>query len=173
MNPLDLNFKFKSYVDDNRLLVWKSCWIPAFVVESDVSYIYLDIRIINQVIKIIHEFDKFGINFILISPTFSNPKYQKSEDFDDENIRHLLRCFLNEDIFLKMESSGIDYSKMIANYLSLRDCYSLIYEYHQDLARSLSVKWYRFNFSSNKVRDEIVFRFKTLIRDISISRLDI
>ncbi len=47
--------------------------LPVLYVEDDTVYVFLDLRIINQVILIVKHLQELGVEFYFTHPDFSNP----------------------------------------------------------------------------------------------------
>jgi hypothetical protein len=77
----EIDWNFETSRRKNRVYAYNLAWIPIYEVEGDQIWVYLDYRVSKYVIKVVKKFVEFGIDFLFISPQFSNPKKKKAVRF--------------------------------------------------------------------------------------------
>ena len=82
----EIDWNFETSRRKNRVYAYNLAWIPIYEVDEDQIWVYLDYRVSKYIIKVVKKFLEYGIDFLFISPQFSNPKKRRQLDFHHQNI---------------------------------------------------------------------------------------
>jgi hypothetical protein len=147
----EFDWDFETSRRKNRVYVYNLAWIPVYEVQDDQVWVYLDYRISKFVLKVVKEFSEWGVDFLFISPKFSNPKFRRfiekhdpedpSESYSFTSNRNLRRSdrdldFHYQNLFeylgnLKIisfyygfQKIGFDFTQNLVKYLHKFNCFS-------------------------------------------------
>ena len=180
----DIEWEFETSHRKNRVFVHKMAWIPLYEISDDQVWIYLDYRISKYVIKVIKKFIKEGIEFLFLSPLFSNPKNRREMDFHYQNIHCYLANLQIPIFYYDFEKIEFDLISNMIKYIKKYD-YFFIYledetkvpivkEIFEEINSEVQANWglHGNRFIEWNVPDvEIRTRFNNLWREINISYL--
>lgn len=168
----DIEWPFETIRSKNTILVRNIAWMPIYEKRGDMIWIYLDYRISKFIYKVIKEFNKRNIEFLFISPIFSNPS-SKNLDFDSENIKIYLNSFIIEDFYFNFEKIKFDLIRNMIKYTHHRNCFEIIKPIYDDICSITKSRYYNWG-KTNLERNEVIKnRFYNLWREVILSNLDI
>ncbi len=169
----DIEWPFETKRIKNRVLAKKIAWIPIYELKNDNVWLYFDYRISKYIYKVIQEFQKRNIEFLLISPVFSNPSEVRDLDFDEENIRNYLTSFTIEDFYFNFERINFNLIDNLVKYTNNRNCFNKIKPIYDDISRLKSSIYYNWGQSTKEKTDIVRNRFQSIWREIMLSNLNI
>lgn len=164
----DSNWQIKG----EYLLYKKYANIPVAYIEDSVVYIFLDLKIVNQISKLIRHLSSKRIEFYFDSPEFSNPSTDL-KDHDRKVILHYLFSYAHQSIFIEFRKIQFDLIKNMVQYCDKNNCVDLLKDAFE--STKLIVQRGYHDFYTNKMKydysKEIREEFENLYRDIQISRI--
>ena len=168
---MDLN---KFIPDDNSNWVVKSGFlehIPICYVEDDIVYVFLDMKLYKQVIKVINHLMSLNVEFYLTTPEASNPK--GVIDLKEKVIYHYLISYAKDKFFYGFQKIEFDLVDNLVKWTDKEDCFDLVKDVYDKVMKKINHQ--SWDYYSNKkhfdyskeIRDE----FQSLYRHIQISRI--
>jgi len=148
--------------------------IPILVKSGDDIWVYMDVKILKYVLKLIKILEKQKIEFLFKSTSiFFDHKFDES-DIHTRNLSHYLMNISNPNIFDGIEKIGFDYTRNIASYLLAYECYDIFQDVYKKVSKKLLSKTYDYYtnkdiFQTN--REDIRNYISSLEREIKISIL--
>ena len=157
----------------NDFLMFKKIQnIPAcFISNDDIVYVFLDVRIYKQVLKLTSSLVDKKVEFYFTIPEISNPG--GVEDLNDTTILHYLSSYSKKEFFNGFRKIDFDLIYNLIKWTEKENCFDLVksnYEYM--LKRVNHQNW---NYYTNKktfsYSEDIREEFRSLYRDIQISKI--
>ncbi len=167
-NSSDINWIVKG----DFLLYKKYSNIPVAYIEDNVVFIFLDLKIVKSISKLIRHLIKNKIEFYFDSPEFSNPSSDASE-YNTKVLTHYLYSYSDKNVFKEFKRINFDLIKNMVEFCDRNDCHDSLkpcYEKIKKIVLGTSVDWMS-NKTVNDYPDEIRHEFENLYRDIQISRI--
>ena len=95
-------------VSKNRVFKKNIAWIPIFdIVDDNLIYIFLDIRMSKDILKVVKNLQKKDIEFYFISPLFADPGF--NGDFNEVNIKNYLKDYSKSQFYDGFEKIEFDF----------------------------------------------------------------
>lgn len=164
---LDSNWIVKS----NFLMCKKYINIPLCYIEDDVYYIFLDLKIVKQVLKLTKYLMNMNVEFYFTTPEYSNPKVEIDNNLV---ISHYLFSYSRPEFFYGFHKIGFDLIRNFTHWMEKGNCFHLLKEnYDIILKKVVNKNWYDF-YSSTHIYDcelDIREEFSVMYRDIQINRI--
>jgi hypothetical protein len=145
--------------------------IPLLKKEGDFYYIFLDLRLKKEVIRLVNHLTRLEVKFYFVVPAYSSPKGVL--DFENENIKHYLRCYVDEEFRHLLEKYNYDLIGNLVEWCIEFNVYHLIKENYEDFKERVNAKIADFwsNTFIMKYPVEIRDDYNTLYRQIQINNL--
>lgn len=159
----------------NVIFKKKIIWIPIVTKIDDDFFIYLDLRIKREVLKVIKNLMINNIKFYLISPLVSNKKIKISdEELHNLNIENYLNCYSNNFIYDGVKKINFDIIGNLIDYCVKFNCKDKIKEIYLEVNKHVQLtsrNWYSNELIYNVDRIDIRSEFSSLYRDIQLSQI--
>lgn len=180
----DFDWNFETSRRKNRVYAHNMAWIPIFEVEDGQIWVYLDYRVSKYILKVVKKFTEYGVDFLFISPQFSNPKKRRIMDFHQQNLHEYLGNFKIEAFYYGFKKIDFDLVGNLVKYINKFDIFSyeldgetgyLIKEILDEINSEVQQKWVMSGskFVEWSVPDpEIRERYQNLWREIKLSYLN-
>jgi hypothetical protein len=159
-------------VKGDYLLYKKYSNIPIAYIDENIVYIFLDLKIIKALSKLIKHLVKNNIEFYFESPEFSNPSMDMIE-YNDKILTHYLFAFANKNTYKEFAQIKFDLIKNMVNFCDKNKCHDLLkpcYDKVKKIVLSKTLDYYS-GKDINNFSDEIREEFENLYRDIQINRI--
>jgi hypothetical protein len=157
-------------VKSNFLMYKKYVNVPMCFIEDDIYYIFLDIRLTNQVLKLTKILMKLNVEFYFTTPEYSNPKV----DIDDNLvISQYLFAYSRPQFFYGFDKIGFDLMRNLTHWMEKENCFHLLKENYDSILKRVNRNWYDY-YSNTHIYDcelDIREEFSVLYRDIQINRI--
>jgi hypothetical protein len=171
---MDLN----SLILDNNWLVKgkflmckKYVNIPICFIEDDIYYVFLDVKLTKQVLKLTKKLMNSGFEFYFTTPEYSNPKVEID---DNLVISHYLFAYSRPQFFYGFDKIGFDLIRNLTHWMEKENCFHLLKEnYDCIMKRVINRNWYDY-YSNTHIYDcelDIREQFSVMYRDIQINRI--
>lgn len=158
-------------VKGNFLMYKKLQNIPMCFIEDDIYYLFLDVRLPNQVLKLTKAVMKLGVEFYFTTPEYSNPKIEID---DNLVISHYLFAYSRPQFFYGFDKIGFDLIRNFTHWMEKEKCFHLLKEnYDSILKKVVNRNWYDY-YSNTHIYDcelDIREEFSVMYRDIQINRI--
>jgi hypothetical protein len=163
-------------ISKNRVFIKNIAWIPFIEIISDnYVYIYLDLRLVNDVIKVTKNLQKTDYEFYFIPFKISDPGLILSDDeYNSEIIKNYFRSYSQINFYNGFNKIGFDIIENMVKFCEIRKCYHLIKDIYDEVNRDVQKNFYdyytnsyKFEVESEDIREE----FKTLYRHIQLNRI--
>lgn len=157
----------------NDFLMFKKIQnIPAcFISNDDIVYIFLDVRIYKQVLKLTSLLVDKGVEFYFTIPELSNPK--GAENVNDTTVLHYLHSYSKKEFFEGFRKIDFDLIYNLIKWTEKENCFDLVKENYEYMLKKVNHQDY--NYYSNKYSfthsEDIREEFRSLYRDIQISKI--
>ena len=145
--------------------------IPVAFIQDNIVYIFLDIRIHNQVVKLVEFMVNKNIIFFFHHPELSSPKGMY--DYENINIQHYLRSYASKEFYYGFKKIGFDLIKNMVKWCEHENCFELLKDNFIEVKKIVEKSYYDY-FSNTYIpyyKKEIVDDFNTLYRDIQINKI--
>src|ERR1035437_8951922 len=121
INPHEIH-KWK--VSKNRASLMKLVWIPMFEFDTDITYVYLDLKMARETIKLVKRLRDKNINFLFKSPILSNPKnnYLSESEIHKINITNYFRNFTTIEYNVGFKKIEFDLISNLIDYANKFSC---------------------------------------------------
>ncbi len=164
---LDSNWLVKG----NFLMYKKYVNIPMCFIEDNIYYVFLDVKLTKQVLKLTKELMKSGVEFYFTTPEYSNPKVEID---DNLVISHYLFAYSRPQFFYGFDKIGFDLIRNFTHWMGKEKCFHLLKENYDNIMKNVVNKnWY--DFYTNKhifdCESDIREEFSVMYRDIQINRI--
>ena len=164
---LDSNWLVKG----NFLMYKKYVNIPMCFIEDDIYYIFLDVKLTKQVLKLTKVLMKSGVEFYFTTPEYSNPKTELDYNLV---ISHYLFAYSRPQFFYGFDKIGFDFVRNFTHWMEKEKCFHLLKEnYDSILKKVVNRNWYDY-YSNTHIYDcelDIREEFSVMYRDIQINRI--
>ena len=120
------NWNFEISQRKNRVYAYNLAWIPIYEVDGDQIWVYLDYRVSKYIIKVVKKFLEYGIDFLFISPQFSNPKKRRQLNFHHQNILEYIGNFKISAFYHGFQKINFNLVQNLCKYLIKFQCFSYI-----------------------------------------------
>jgi hypothetical protein len=160
-------------VGDYYLFYKRYVNLPIAYIDNDDNcvYIFFDIRLKKEVIRIVEHLISERVEFYFMTPEFSNPS--GVIDLNYKNIKHYLKSYANQYFYDSFHKMNFDLIKNMVDWTDKNNCYDLIKECYDLVYSKISKGSY--DYYSNKTVFEypeyIRSDYRTLYRDIQISKI--
>lgn len=160
-------------VSKNRIFKRNIAWIPVFdIVDDNFIYIFLDLRISKDILKLVKNLQKKDIEFYFISPLFSDPGFKG--DFNEENINNYLRGYSKSQFYDGFEKIEFDFIGNLIEYCKKENCIELVKDIYLIINKDVQNKFW--DHYDNKQyfktkREDIRETFNQLYRDIQLQQI--
>ena len=157
----------------NDFLMFKKIQnIPAcFISNDNIVYIFLDVRIYKQVLKLTSLLVDKGVEFYFTIPELSNPK--GAENVNDTTVLHYLYSYSKKEFFEGFRKIDFDLIYNLIKWTEKENCFDLVKENYEYMLKKVNHQDY--NYYSNKYNfthsEDIREEFRSLYRDIQISKI--
>jgi len=148
--------------------------IPILIKNGNDVWVYLDIKVLKHVLKIVDILNKNNINFLFKSTSiFFDHKFREDE-IHNLNLNYYISNISNPMVFDGMQKIGFDYTKNLTSYLIKYECYDIFKSVYKKQSKRLLSK--DFDYWSNKEffitkREDIRSYISSLEREVKINLL--
>ena len=159
------------WIVKNKLLMFrKYVNIPICYIEDNIYYVFLDLKIPNQVLSLTKRLVKLGVEFYFTTPEYSNPK---TEIDNNLVISHYLFAYTKPHFFYGFDKIGFDFIRNFTLWMEKESCYNLLKENYDYISSSINKSWYDYYRNEHVYDCESTIReeFLNLYRDIQINRI--
>jgi hypothetical protein len=160
-------------VSKNRIFKKNIAWIPVFdVVEDNLIYIFLDIRMSKDILKVVKNLQKTDIEFYFISPLFADPGFRG--DFNEVNINNYLKDYSKSQFYDGFDKIEFDFIGNLIEYCKKENCIELVKDIYLEVNKDVQNKFW--DHYANKQyfktkREDIRETFNQLYRDIQLQQI--
>ena len=174
LNTLIPNSKDERWsVKGKYLRYMKYTNIPvAYISDDGVVFIFLDLRIIRPISKLIPYLVKMDVKFYFEPPDMSNPGVDMS-DYHKRVIKHYLYSYADKHMYASLKKIDYDLVKNMVSFCDEYNCHEYLKESFEEIKRIVmrtDIDWYT-NRTTFDYPDEIRSNFENLYRDIQISKI--
>lgn len=149
--------------------------IPIVTKDKDgFIWVYFDVKIAKQVIKIVKMLISNNIKFLFKSTTIYRDSQYSEEEVHQRNIRQYIRNITRSKFFDGLEKIGFDYINNLAEYLLKFECYDIFKEIFEEEKKQLLKKDRDFytNTETYRIpREDIRDYLLSLTREVKINML--
>jgi hypothetical protein len=167
-NTSDINWIVKG----DFLMYRKYSNIPIAYTEGDTVFIFLDLKVIKVVSRLIKHLVKNNIEFYFDSPEFSNPAADVNE-YNTKVVTHYLFSHANKNVFAEFKRINFDLIKNMVSFCDNNNCHDILKPCYERVKKDVLRN--ELNYYSGKTEHdypkEIREEFENLYRDIQISRI--
>ena len=171
LNNLILDNSGNWLVKGKFLMYKKYVNIPICFIEDDVYYVFLDVKLPKQVLKLTKELMKMNVEFYFTTPEYSNPKTKLNHNLV---ISQYLFAYSRPQYFYGFDKIGFDLIRNFTHWMEKEKCFHLLKEnYDSILKKVVNRNWYDY-YSNTHIYDcelDIREEFSVLYRDIQINRI--
>jgi hypothetical protein len=157
----------------NDFLMFKKIQnIPTcFISNDNIVYVFLDVRIYKQVLKLTSLLVDKGVEFYFTIPEISNPK--GIEDLNDTTVLHYLHSYSKKEFFNGFRKIDFDLIYNLIKWTEKENCFDLVKDNYEYMLKKVNHQDYDYysNRSTYKYSEEIREEFRSLYRDIQISKI--
>jgi hypothetical protein len=171
LNSLILDNSGYWLVKNNFLMYRKLQNIPICFIEDDIFYVFLDVKLASQVLKLTKTLMKSGVEFYFTTTEYSNPKVELDYNLV---ISQYLYAYSRPKFFYGFDKIGFDLIRNLTHWMEKEKCFHLFKEnYDIILKRVVNRNWYDYYSNKNIFDCELEIRdnFSILYRDIQINRI--
>lgn len=146
--------------------------IPIAFIEDDLVYVFLDVRVSKEIIRLVKHLLKLNVEFYFTSPELSNPKGVEENDFKNVVIYHYLKSYSNKNFYYKfLQLEGFDFIQNMVSWCKKENCFDLIKSNYDSINKKVSRKYHDYYANKDYYEYDETIReeFRTLYRDIQIS----
>ena len=164
----------KWIVKNNYLFYNRIVNIPVCYIQDDNIYIFLDLKISKQVIKLVKKLSNDGLKFYFTTPGFSNPKGIKEEDYHYCVIHSYLYSYANKDIFDGFRKINFSLIDNLVSWCKKENCFNVLKEVYDEMLIEINKETQNWYFNSEKYflyRSDIRDEFRVLWREILLSNI--
>lgn len=139
--------------------------IPCAAIIEDVIYIIPSLKLSNQIIKLISNFERNNINFYFGVPSIVSPNCNL-ETLHKDSIWIILKFISNSKNFNKLKKVNFDLSKLISEYIKKFNCMEEFNETIIEFIEWLNGKHFdknKFDFIDNNNNNDLK-KFLLLLR---------
>ena len=160
-------------VSKNRVFKKNIAWIPVFdIIEDNLIYIFLDIRMSKDILKVVKNLQKTDIEFYFISPLFANPGF--NGDFNEVNIKNYLKDYSKSQFYDGFDKIEFDFIGNLIEYCKKENCIELVKDIYLEVNKEVQNKFW--DHYANKQyfktkREDIRETFNQLYRDIQLQQI--
>jgi hypothetical protein len=160
-------------VSKNRVFKKNIAWIPVFdIIEDNLIYIFLDIRMSKEILKVVKNLQKTDIEFYFISPLFANPGF--NGDFNEVNIKNYLKDYSKSQFYDGFDKIEFDFIGNLIEYCKKENCIELVKDIYLEVNKEVQNKFW--DHYANKQyfktkREDIRETFNQLYRDIQLQQI--
>lgn len=157
----------------NDFLMFKKIQnIPiCFISNEDIVYVFLDMRIHKQVLKLTSLLVDKEIEFYFTIPELSDPG--GVENLNDTTILHYLNSYSKKEFFKGFRKINFDLIYNLVKWCEKENCFDLLKSNYDYLLKKVNHQ--NWNFYSNTKTyvydEEIREEFRTMYREIIISKI--
>jgi hypothetical protein len=160
-------------VSKNRVFKKNIAWIPVFdIIEDNLIYIFLDIRMSKEILKVVKNLQKKDIEFYFISPLFADPGF--NGDFNVVNIKNYLKDYSKSQFYDGFDKIEFDFIGNLIEYCKKENCIELVKDIYLEVNKEVQNKFW--DHYANKQyfktkREDIRETFNQLYRDIQLQQI--
>ena len=160
-------------VSKNRVFNKNIAWIPIFdIVDDNLIYIFLDLRMSKDILKVVKNLQKTDIEFYFISPLFADPGF--NGDFNEINIKNYLKDYSKSQFYDGFEKIEFDFIGNLIEYCKKENCIELVKDIYLEVNKEVQNKFW--DHYANKQyfktkREDIRETFNQLYRDIQLQQI--
>ena len=160
-------------VSKNRVFKKNIAWIPILdIVDDNLIYIFLDIRMSKDILKVVKNLQKTDIEFYFISPLFADPGF--NGDFNEINIKNYLKDYSKSQFYDGFEKIEFDFIGNLIEYCKKENCIELVKDIYLEVNKEVQNKFW--DHYANKQyfktkREDIRETFNQLYRDIQLQQI--
>jgi hypothetical protein len=174
---LDLNTLIPN-VDQNwnisgRFLRYKKyANIPVAYIDDDIVYVFFNLKIKRQIVKVIKHIMSISVEFYIDSPEFSNPA-KSIHNQNSKVISHYLFSYSDMALNTMFKEIGFDIIKNLVLFCEKNNCIDLLKVEFEKMKKIILHSYYDYYTSRTNYDYPIEIReeFENLYRDIQISRI--
>jgi hypothetical protein len=160
-------------VSKNRVFKKNIAWIPILdIVDDNLIYIFLDIRMSKEILKVVKNLQKTDIEFYFISPLFADPGF--NGDFNVVNIKNYLKDYSKSQFYDGFDKIEFDFIGNLIEYCKKENCIELVKDIYLEVNKEVQNKFW--DHYANKQyfktkREDIRETFNQLYRDIQLQQI--
>lgn len=162
-------------VRDNGMLYYryKGILLPmAYLSLDGQAYIFLDIKISRQVIKVIREAQKKNIKFFMAYPDDADPS--GVTDWKEKTIKHYLTTHINPVWRKTVEKIDFDLVKNMCDWIVENDCLDVVKDVYDGMTKSVFYHYTDYFSGMREVwtyPEDVRTEWSTLWREIQINTI--
>ena len=128
-------------VSKNRIFKKNIAWIPVFdIVDDNLIYIFLDLRMSKDILKVVKNLQKTDIEFYFISPLFADPGF--NGDFNEINIKNYLKDYSKSQFYDGFEKIEFDFIGNLIEYCKKENCIELVKDIYLEVNKEVQNKFW-------------------------------
>jgi hypothetical protein len=160
-------------ISKNRVFKKNIAWIPLLdIIEDNLIYIFLDIRMSKEILKVVKNLQKTDIEFYFISPLFADPGF--NGDFNEVNIKNYLKDYSKSQFYDGFDKIEFDFIGNLIEYCKKENCIELVKDIYLEVNKEVQNKFW--DHYANKQyfktkREDIRETFNQLYRDIQLQQI--
>lgn len=145
--------------------------IPVCYIEEGCVFVFLDKKIKRQILSIIKHLLKLNVEFFLVSPSISNPSYQKNMDYNYDNVYNYIRAFTDEFWLKELEKINFDLTDNLVKFVNKYDCNELIKTVYDEILKLVKQYYYDYYTNSNQYGYSLEIRenYLNVLRQIQLT----
>ena len=161
-----------SWVVRGRFLMFRKIeHIPVCFTDGHVIYVFLDARLVRQMISLVKHLKSLKVEFYFTIPEASSPK--GISDYHEKVIRHYLLSYAKDVFFNGFRKIDFDLVDNLVKWTDKENCFNLVKEIYEDVLKVVTRQSWDY-YSNKKHYDyckEIRDEFQSLYRHIQISKI--
>lgn len=162
-------------VRDNGMLYFRylGIWLPVAYFNLDgQAYIFLDMKISRQVVKVIKQAQKIGVRFFMAYPDDADPSGVTG--WKEKTIKHYLTTHINPVWRKAVAKIDFDLIKNMCDWLVENDCLDTAKEVYDGMTKSVFYHYTDYFSGSREVwtyPEDVRAEWPTLWREIQINTI--
>lgn len=167
-NTSDVNWMVKG----DFLMYKKYSNVPVAYVDDGVVFIFLDLKIVKPISRLVKHLMSKNIEFYFDSPEFSNPAADANE-YNTKVITHYLFAYASKSFFSEFKRIDFDLVKNMTTFCDKNKCHDILKPCYDIVKKSVLRTDFDY-YTGKTVWDypkEIRDEFENLYRDIQISKI--
>jgi hypothetical protein len=162
-------------VRSNDMLYYRynGIWLPiAYFNLDDQAYIFLDLKITRQVLKVIKVAQKKDVKFFMAYPDDADPSGVSS--WKERTIKHYLNTYINANWRKSSVKVDFDLVKNLCEWISENECMEIAKEVYDGMTKSVNYYYTDYYNGGNEVwtyPEDVRAEWPTLWREIQINSI--
>lgn len=152
---------------------YNGIWLPiAYFNLDEIAYIFLDVKISRQVIKVIKKAQKIGVKFFMAYPDDADPS--GVTDWKEKTIKHYLTTHINPVWRKAVAKIEFDLLKNMCDWLVENDCVDIAKNVYDNMTKGVFYHYVDYYSGSREVwtyPEDVRAEWLTLWREIQINTI--